>query len=543
MLDIGATIGDYRLEERIGRGGMGVVFRATQLSLGRQVAIKLVAPELAEDPEFRERFKREARLAAGIDHPNVVPVHQAEEQDGHLYIAMRYVPGTDLHALLSARGRLEPADAVRILEQVAGALDAAHEQGLVHRDVKPANVLLSGKAGKEHVYLTDFGVTKHIASGAGMTRTGAFVGTLDYVSPEQVQGAAVDGRADIYALGCVLYELLTGAVPFQRDSDAAKLFAHMSDPPPRPSARIALVDSALDAVVVRAMDKDPGERYPTAGEMAAAARAAVGSGAASTVLATPDAASTVPSKPRVPGAAPPAAPPTPVTTPQGRPRPRRPTRVQAAAGDPAPGSRAPAPEPAATARGRSRRRRGVLIAACVAVAVALAGVVLVPGFEEDPPDPSSTAPGRPELALLSPKEISASASSTLDPQPPNTYVAANSIDGDPATAWSEGRTGSAAGATITWTFDHPVDLRRVEVVNGYAKSDAVFLKNLRIRSADITTASGRLTTILKDTADVQTLPVPPGSTGFVRLRIASVYGDPTLEDCLLSEIDFFTAGR
>jgi serine/threonine protein kinase len=528
VLDIGATIGDYRLEERIGRGGMGVVFRATQLSLGRQVALKLVAPELAEDPEFRERFKREARLAAGIDHPNVVPVHQAEEQDGHLYIAMRYVPGTDLHALLSARGRLEPADAVRILEQVAAALDAAHEQGLVHRDVKPANVLLSGKPGKEHVYLTDFGVTKHIASGAGMTRTGAFVGTLDYVSPEQVQGAAVDGRADVYALGCVLYELLTGVVPFQRDSDAAKLFAHMSDPPPRPSERIALVDAALDAVVVQAMDKDPGERYPTAGEMAAAARAAVGPVAPSTVL----------SKPRVP----PAAPPTSVTTLQGRPRPEQPTRVQAPAADPAPGSRAP--DPVATSRGRSRRRRGVLLAACVGVAVALAIVVFVPGgVEEEPPDPSSTAPGQPELALLSPREIRASASSTLDPQPPNTYVAANSIDGDPTTAWAEGREGSAAGATITWTFDSPVDLRRVELINGYAKSDAVFLKNLRIRSADVTTASGRLTTTLKDTADVQMLRVPRGSTGFVRLRIGSVYGDPALEDCLLSEIDFFTAGR
>ena len=167
----------------------------------------------------------------------------------------------------------------------------------------------------------------------------------------------------------------------------------------------------------------------------------------------------------------------------------------------------------------------------------------MPGFDEEEPGTASTAPGRPELALLSPQEISASASSTLDPQPPNTYVAANSIDGDPATAWAEGRKGSAAGATITWTFDRPVDLRRVEVINGYAKSDDLFLKNLRIRSADVTTASGRLTTTLKDTADVQALRVPRGSTDFVRLRIASVYGDPVLEDCLLSEIDFFTAAR
>ena len=273
-MDVGVTIGDFRLEERIGRGGMGVVFRATQLSLGRPVALKLIAAEFAQDPSFRERFKREARLAAGIDHPNVVPVHQADEDEGRLYIAMRYVHGTDLHALLLAHGRLDPPDAVRIVEQIAAALDAAHEQGLVHRDVKPANVLLSGADGRGHVYLTDFGLTKHTSSTAALTRTGAFVGTLDYVAPEQVQGGTVDGRADVYALGCVLYELLTATVPFQRESDVAKLYAHMSEPPPRPSDAVPEL-LAFDAVIGRAMQKDPAARYTTAGELAVAARAAI----------------------------------------------------------------------------------------------------------------------------------------------------------------------------------------------------------------------------------------------------------------------------
>ncbi len=275
MLDIGATVGDYLLEEQIGRGGMGVVYRATQLSLGRAVAVKLITPRLADDPDYRERFKREARLSARIAHPNVVPVHQAEECDGHLFIAMHFVRGTDLCAVLDERGRFEPSEAVRIVEQVAAALDAAHELGLVHRDVKPGNVLLSGRTGAEHVYLTDFGLSKDIRATAGVTRTGDFVGTLDYVAPEQVQATRVDGRADVYALGCVLYELLTGAVPFDCDSDMAKLYAHMSEPAPRPSGRVPSLPAELDAVIERSMAKRREDRYSTAGEMAAAARSAL----------------------------------------------------------------------------------------------------------------------------------------------------------------------------------------------------------------------------------------------------------------------------
>src|SRR4051794_236214 len=197
MTGPGMAIGDYRLEELIGRGGMGVVYRATQLSLGRTVAIKLIAEAAADDPAFRARFKREARLAAGIDHPNVIPVYQADESAGRLYIAMRYVEGTDLGALIAERGPLPVEEAAAIVDQVAAALDAAHARGLVHRDVKPGNVLVDHAA---HVYLTDFGVTKQVASRTGLTLEGGLVGTLDYAAPEQLSGAPVDARTDVYAL-------------------------------------------------------------------------------------------------------------------------------------------------------------------------------------------------------------------------------------------------------------------------------------------------------------------------------------------------------
>jgi serine/threonine protein kinase len=276
VLEIGATIGDYRLEELVGRGGMGVVYRATQLKLGRSVAIKLILPEVGEEEAFRARFKREARLAAGIDHPNVVPVYQADEEDGHLYIAMRYVEGTDLRSLVASAGRLAPGHATRLVVQIAAALDAAHAQGLVHRDVKPANVLLTGRYGEEHAYLTDFGLMKHTTSHGELTRSGAFVGTLDYAAPEQLRGWKVDARTDVYALGCLLYQLLTGEVPFPRDSSGAKVWAHMDAPPPRPTETAPGVPEGFDDVVLCAIAKDPDARYPSAGDLGRAALAAAG---------------------------------------------------------------------------------------------------------------------------------------------------------------------------------------------------------------------------------------------------------------------------
>src|SRR5918996_1799318 len=181
----GTVFAGYRIEGMIGRGGMGVVYRATQLALDRRVALKLVAPELAQDGEFRERFKRESRMAASIDHPNVIPVYEAGEAEGALYISMRYVDGVDLHYLIERNGRVEYARAVHLIEQVAYALDAAHERGLVHRDIKPANILVSRNAQHEHVYLTDFGLTRDLAAGDALTKSGIFVGTIDYAAPEQ----------------------------------------------------------------------------------------------------------------------------------------------------------------------------------------------------------------------------------------------------------------------------------------------------------------------------------------------------------------------
>src|SRR5215204_299369 len=206
----GEVFGGFRIESIAGRGGMGVVYRAVQPDLNRPVALTLIAADRAADPAFRERFQRESRLAALIDHPNVVPVHGAGEADGQLYLVMRYVPGTDLHRLLKAEGPLEPMRAAEIVAQVASALDAAHAAGLVHRDVKPANVLLAG----DHAYLSDFGLTRLVGSDTELTEAGQWIGTVDYCSPEQLRGERTDARSDVYALGCVLFTALTGNTPF-----------------------------------------------------------------------------------------------------------------------------------------------------------------------------------------------------------------------------------------------------------------------------------------------------------------------------------------
>jgi pimeloyl-ACP methyl ester carboxylesterase len=261
-------IGAYELLELAGRGGMGTVHVARDERLGRRVALKVIAPELATDERFRERFLREWKLAAALEHPNIVPIHDAGEEDGQLYIAMRYVQGTDLRTLLAGETTLEPARALRIMAQVAAALDAAAAQGLVHRDVKPANVLLDAH---EHAYLCDFGLTKDVTSTGGLTATGQLVGTLDYVAPEQIRGAAVDARADQYALACVLYECLAGTPPFRRGSEAQTLWAHMQDDAPAVPGR-----PELGPVLARALGKEPDERYATCGDLVEDARRTLG---------------------------------------------------------------------------------------------------------------------------------------------------------------------------------------------------------------------------------------------------------------------------
>jgi YVTN family beta-propeller protein len=253
---------------------MSLVYRAQDLRLGRRVALKLMSAELAQDERFRKRFLAESRLAASIDHPGILPIYEAGEADGRLFIAMRYVEGADLGVLLRQGGRLQPDRAVRIVSQLARALDVAHRHGLVHRDVKPSNALVA-EADDEHIYLADFGLTRHVTS-MGDTAADQMVGTVDYISPEQIRGDAVDGRADVYSLGCVLFECLTGEVPFVRTSDVAVIYAHLEDEPPRLSERCAGLPAALDAVMGRALDKDPAQRFQTAGELAGAAQAALG---------------------------------------------------------------------------------------------------------------------------------------------------------------------------------------------------------------------------------------------------------------------------
>ncbi len=251
---------------------MGLVFRATDHVLDREVALKIIAPEVADKPVFRARFERECRLAAALDHASVVQVFHAGEEDGLLYLTMRYIDGTDLEKLLGVEKRLEPARAGSIVDQIAGALDEAHRLGLVHRDVKPGNVLISNRSGHEHAFLTDFGITRR-ADQEPLTRTGVALGSVDYIAPEQAHGGDVDARADIYSLGCVLYEMIAGRVVFSRDGDLEKLWAHVHDPPPRlPTGK---TPPRLQDVLDRALAKDPRDRQQSAGEFAEEVSAAL----------------------------------------------------------------------------------------------------------------------------------------------------------------------------------------------------------------------------------------------------------------------------
>jgi serine/threonine protein kinase len=283
----GDLVGEFRIERRIGQGGMGVVYLAERPRLGGKVALKILSDELAADERFRDRFVRESQMASALDHPNIIPVYDAGVADGIFYISMRYVDGPSLKTLLEQEAPLEPMRAMSLLAQVGSALDIAHEHGLVHRDVKPANILVT-KGGAsdfgEHIYLTDFGVSKRVESHSGLTGTGQFIGTLSYAAPEQIEGKSVDRRADVYALGCVLYESLVGLKPFERENDVAVLWAHVTEPPPRPSDHRGDLPTALDAVIQRALAKSPGERYPTCHELVADARAAFSSSTAAVAV-------------------------------------------------------------------------------------------------------------------------------------------------------------------------------------------------------------------------------------------------------------------
>ena len=267
---IGTEIAGYRLESLLGRGGMSVVYLAEHVRLGRRVALKLLAPMLSNDETYRDRFQRESRRAAELDHPNVVPIFDAGEADGQLFIAMRYIEGCDLKTLIGREGALGIGRTLFILEQAADGLDAAHDRDLIHRDVKPANILIAEPS--EHVYLTDFGVVKHTAS-KGLTRTGFFIGTVDYARPEQIEGSR--GRApDVYALGCVLYESLVGKAPFDREAEITAMHAHLIDAPPLLTASRPDLPKGLNRVLASALAKSKDDRYDTCGQLIEAARVA-----------------------------------------------------------------------------------------------------------------------------------------------------------------------------------------------------------------------------------------------------------------------------
>jgi serine/threonine-protein kinase len=361
---IGTELAGFRIESVIGRGGMGVVYGAEQLRYGRKVALKVLAPELSHDPQFRERFEQEWRTAARIEHPSIVPIYEAGETEEGLYIAMRYIDGTDLRALLKRVGRLPARRALDILGQVAEALDIFHAHGLVHRDVKPANILLAAGAEHEHAYLGDFGVAKEVHTQSGLTQTGAFIGSVDYAAPEQLEGKAVDGRADVYALGCVLYQCLTGARPFEKSSDAATISAHLFEPPPSPHTLQPDLPAELDEVISRALAKSPGDRFQSCRELVLAAREILGG-----------------RQPVAPAAAVaedvPASDDGPPTLPSGA--------VAATHASEAP--------PGGTAQRRSRLAIGVIAVAVVAIGVVLA--VLLTRGESDAGDGSQAAPPPP----------------------------------------------------------------------------------------------------------------------------------------------------
>jgi serine/threonine-protein kinase len=271
-LNVGATFADHRILAVAGRGAMGMVYRARHERLGREVALKVIAPELAEDREFRIRFQREFEAEVSIRHPNVVRVYGAGAKDGRLFVTMQYVDGTDLARVLAGGNRLAPPHAAAIIAQVADGLDAAHARGIVHRDVKPANVLIEGDGDAMHCVLTDFGLMKNVhADSEQLTVAGSFLGTCDYAAPEQLMGERIDARVDVYALGCMLYQAVTGKVPFPRPVSAATMLAHVDEPPPVVTQAAPDAPAALDDVVRTAMAKDPDERYPSAGELGRAA--------------------------------------------------------------------------------------------------------------------------------------------------------------------------------------------------------------------------------------------------------------------------------
>jgi hypothetical protein len=371
----GAQIATYQLEEEIGRGGMAVVYRARDVRLDRWVALKVLALDYAQDEAFRQRFIRESRTAASVDHPNIIPIFDAGEAGGVLYIAMRYVAGQDVHSLLHSAGPLPVARALSIVGQVASALDAAHACGLVHRDVKPANMLLGGVADTgrpDHVYLSDFGISKQLNATSSLTMTGQVLGTLNYLAPEQIEGRQVDGRSDAYALACTAFELLAGAPPFRRDENMAVMWAQLNAAPPALTSLRPGLPSAVDRVLARGLAKSPAERFASCVAFSAALHQACAPVLDGTAGPVPGSAPPRAARPAAPTAAdPPPAPAAAPSTLPGAPanQPARPATTPMPVLHP--------PRPAGRPASRQGRRRGLAAAACVAVLAVGGGVYAV----------------------------------------------------------------------------------------------------------------------------------------------------------------------
>jgi serine/threonine protein kinase len=417
---VGTELAGYAIESVLGRGGMGVVYVARQRSPERRVALKLVNASVADDGSFRDRFLREARAAAAIEHPHILPVYDAGDAEGVLFLATRLIDGKDLASILREEGPLAADRAVKVVAQTASALDAAHAGGLIHRDVKPGNILVVRPAADEDefCYLTDFGVSVWTTTDTAttITATGRMVGTLNYVAPEQIDGSRSGPASDIYSLGCVLFECLTGHPPFGGRTPAGTLYAHLNERPPTVTSLRPDLPPEIDAVVSHALEKSPANRHVSARDLANEARAALSStSAAPTLVRTP------------------------------RPQPDRPAR--------------------------GRRWLAAAVAAVVALAAVITLAVVVTNGRNGGPSDTGTA-GRPPELIREGIQVTASStapSSTDAAGNVVTYLPGNVVDGDVETAWRA--PGDGRGVTLTLLFDNPADVVRIGLIPGYAKSD------------------------------------------------------------------------
>jgi serine/threonine protein kinase len=489
---VGTDVAGYAIESVLGRGTMGVVYAARQRSPERRVALKLITPAFAGDDVFRERFLREATAAAAIEHPNILPVYAAGESNGILFLATRLVEGADLGDILRGSPGLRLDRVVRIVGQVGGALDAAHARGLVHRDVKPGNVLITQQPDEEDAdlcYLTDFGVSTWTASSAAaVTLTGQLIGTANYVAPEQIEGKPVDGRTDLYALGCVLYECLTGRAPFSGRSPAATLFAHLHEEAPVPSSIRPGLPPELDEVVSRALRKAPEDRYASCRELTHDLRAAL---------------TTSPSL--TPARIPPAV----------------------------------APRRAATSRSRGRTTR--VAVAVVATTLFVAGIALLSMRARGPGQNGSPSAAQPTL-IRDGVEVTASQtapSSTDAAGNPVSYVPSNVIDGDVQTAW---RTpGDGHDVTVTLIFDNPINVVRIGLIPGYAKTDPVTGANRFLQDRIIEKAAYQIPGLPSTTQTFKPLAVPQFvpldvTTSRITVKILKTSASGGLDYTAISEI-------